>query len=200
MLTAKNISYYVDKSTPLFRNLEFSINKGEIIGLMGRSGAGKTTFAKILAGYDVPDEGEVSIKQKKGEPHPVQLIWQHPEQAVNPKWRIEKVLREAGEPDSEIVELFGIEKEWLKRFPLQLSGGELQRVCIARCLLTNPNYIIADEMTTMLDPISQAAIWKAFIKIAKQRKIGLLVISHDRHLLERLCGKILTFDQISQLK
>ncbi|MFC4401895.1 ABC transporter ATP-binding protein [Gracilibacillus xinjiangensis] len=196
MLIAKSIDYYYEGATPLFLNVTFSMREGEIIGLMGKSGSGKTTFAKILAGYEQPNNGAISIKQKKGNAHPVQLIWQHPEQAVNPKWRIKKILGEAGQIDQRMLNLFKIKKEWLDRFPLQLSGGELQRVCIVRCLLANPSYIIADEMTTMLDPISQVSIWETLLQIVKERQIGMLIISHDKLLLRRLCKKILTFDQL----
>lgn len=84
----------------------------------------------------------------------------------------------------------GIQTNWLDRRPGELSGGELQRFCIARALGTGTRYVIADEMTTMLDAITQAQIWHTVMNIARQRNLGLLIISHDRKLLDRLCDRI----------
>ena len=122
--------------------------------------------------------------------HPVQLVLQHPEKAVNPKWRMQKTLHEGWNPDNELLERLGIEKEWLRRWPNELSGGELQRFCVARALGPRTEFLIADEMTTMLDSITQAQIWQVVLDIAKQRDMGILVISHEAPLLDRLCSRI----------
>ncbi|MFP3489485.1 ATP-binding cassette domain-containing protein, partial [Staphylococcus sp. SIMBA_130] len=91
---------------------------------------GKTTFARILAGFENPIEGTVTLGglpvKKKGY-QPIQLVFQHPEKAINPRWKMQKSLREGWEPDRALLEAFGIEQEWLTRWPNELSGGELQR-------------------------------------------------------------------------
>lgn len=123
--------------------------------------------------------------------HPVQLIWQHPEQAINPRWRMRQVLSEAEELDSAVLTALGIAPQWLERYPNELSGGELQRFCIARALGPHTRFLIADEITTMLDAITQAQIWHDLVKIARDRNIGVLVVSHDRRLIDRLCQRVI---------
>ncbi|WP_208586978.1 ABC transporter ATP-binding protein [Gracilibacillus suaedae] len=195
MLEITNLSFTLPNQQTLFRNVSLTLHEGEIVGISGASGLGKTTFAKVVTGYLPAESGEINCKRLKNTPHPIQLIWQHPEQAVNPKWRIRKVLEEAGPIDKKLLEELQIPLEWLQRYPHQLSGGQLQRICIARCLLTNPTYIIADEMTTMLDPIAQVEIWHLIMNHIKEKKIGLLIISHDHLLLDNLCENIIDFTQ-----
>ncbi|MFC4386804.1 ABC transporter ATP-binding protein [Gracilibacillus marinus] len=196
MLTLSDISYKYRSNQIVFEHVSFAIDQGEIVGLIGRSGVGKTTLAKIIAGYLRPIAGHLSITQEKGKAHPVQLIWQHPEEAVNPKWRIKRILTEVGPINEDLLALFQIDRAWLERFPNQLSGGQLQRICIVRALMTNPSYIIADEMTTMLDPITQVTIWKAFLSYVRSRNIGVLIISHDQALLGHVATRIVTFEKL----
>ena len=94
---------------------------------------------------------------------PVQMIWQHPEQAVNPRLRMKNVIEEGDRTDSELIEKLGIEPDWMNRFPTELSGGELQRFCIARALGQRTRFLLADEITTMLDLINQSQIWHFLI-------------------------------------
>lgn len=122
---------------------------------------------------------------------PVQLVFQHPERAVNPRWRVKNILREGWEPDQELLDDLQIQASWLERFPAELSGGQLQRVCIARTLSPQTQFLLADEMTTMLDAITQAQIWRTVLAIAARRKMGLLVVSHDKHLLKRICSRVI---------
>jgi peptide/nickel transport system ATP-binding protein len=91
----------------------------------------------------------------------------------------------------------GIEKPWLERYPQELSGGEIQRFCIARALGPSARLIIADEMTTMLDTITQAQIWNATLDIITRRNMGLLIITHNPHLAERIGTRIVPFDEIN---
>jgi peptide/nickel transport system ATP-binding protein len=169
------------------------IQQGEVVGLWGPSGCGKTSLGRILAGYVEPLAGQVLLDGKplpKTGACPVQLVFQHPEKAVNPRWRMRRVLKEAMIEDQELLDDLGIQMNWLDRRPGELSGGELQRFCVARALGTATRYVIADEMTTMLDAITQAQIWHTVMNIARQRNLGLLIISHDRELLDRLCDRI----------
>ncbi|MED4402916.1 ABC transporter ATP-binding protein [Metabacillus fastidiosus] len=195
-LEAKNVSFHYGKEK-IIENVDFSLEQGEIVGLAGPSGCGKTTFCKILAGYENPHSGTITINglsiPKKGY-NPVQLIHQHPEKVVNPRWKMSKILSEAGVPDTELLESLGIKDEWLTRWPNELSGGELQRFCVARALGVNTQFLLADEMTTMLDAITQAQIWHAVLEIAKRRNIGVLVVSHERKLVEKLCSRVIQFN------
>ena len=94
-----------------------------------------------------------------------------------------------------MIEAMGIKKEWLNRWPSELSGGELQRFCVLRALSPKTKFLIADEMTTMLDVITQAQIWQVVIKYCKDNNIGLIVISHDKDLVDRICHRIINLEE-----
>ena len=121
------------------------------------------------------------------------MIWQHPERAVNPKLRLGDTLADGKEVDERIIRELGIEKDWKKRYPQELSGGELQRFCIARALGKDTKFLIADEISTMLDLITQSQIWNFLLKEVKEREIGLLVVSHSEPLLSRIADRRIVF-------
>lgn len=193
-LEAKSVSFrYGKRQAWVLQNLNFCVEQGTCIGLSAPSGAGKSTLAMLLAGYLMPVEGVVLLNGKPLLPQgvcPVQLIYQHPEQAVNPRWRLRRVLEESGQVQEELLHALGIEQEWLERFPIELSGGELQRFCVARALMSNASFLICDEMSTMLDVITQAQIWQVVTGEAKKRNIGIVVITHNDYLAGRLCSKV----------
>ncbi|OAX50709.1 ABC transporter ATP-binding protein [Paenibacillus sp. AD87] len=192
-LEVSDAGYRYGKGAWVFQNISMEVQQGEVLGLWGPSGCGKTSLGRILAGYVEPLAGQVLLDGKplpKTGACPVQLVFQHPEKAVNPRWRMRRVLKEAMIEDQELLDDLGIQMNWLDRRPGELSGGELQRFCVARALGTATRYVIADEMTTMLDAITQAQIWHTVMNIARQRNLGLLIISHDRQLLDRLCDRI----------
>lgn len=199
-LEAKNIGFRYGNDPWLFQGVDLTVEPGEIVGLTGPSGLGKTTFCRILSGYQKSVEGNITIGgvpvTSKGI-HPVQLVFQHPEKAVNPRWKMEKVLNEGGKPDQGLLDLLGIEREWLTRWPHELSGGELQRFCVARALGPGTRFLIADEMTTMLDAITQAQIWHAVLEIAKKRDMGIIVVSHEAKLVQRLCDRVIELNSVS---
>lgn len=179
----------------MLENCNLSINRGERLALFAPSGYGKTTLAMLLSGYLQPIEGQVLLDgsplPKKGF-CPVQLICQHPEKAINPRWRLKRVLEESGRLRPEVLEAFGIETAWLERFPRELSGGELQRFCVARALMSGADYLICDEISTMLDVITQAQIWNVVLEEADRRNMGLIAVTHNRHLAARIAER--TFD------
>jgi len=196
LLEGKNLGWRYDGGPWLFNDFNIAIKPGEAVGLIGPSGSGKTSLGRLLAGYMKPIAGEVSVngrhKNHKGS-DPVQMIFQHPERAVNPRWRMEKTLTEGWSPDAPLLEALGIKEQWLRRYPNELSGGELQRCCIARALGPETSFLIADEMTTMLDAITQAQIWQKVLEISHARQIGLLIISHDHALVNKICNRTISF-------
>ncbi|MCM1578904.1 MAG: ATP-binding cassette domain-containing protein [Ruminococcus sp.] len=192
-LEARNVYFrYGRKLPPVLENISFEVNRGEAVALSAPGGRGKTTLAMLLSGYLSPQRGQIlldgKLLPKKGV-CPVQLIFQHPEKAVDPRWRMRRTLEESGGITDEILDGFGIERAWLDRFPRELSGGELQRFCVARAILSGADYLICDEMTAMLDPVTAAQIWNALLDIARSRSMGLVIITHDRPLAERTADR-----------
>ena len=199
-LEANNISFSYNKNREILKDISLSLNSNKIIGLIGDSGSGKSTLCKIISGYITNYSGEVTID---GNPipdndfFPVQLIFQHPEKTMNPKWKMEKVLTESWNPPQDLLETFGIKDNWMTRWPNELSGGELQRFSILRSLNPKTKFIIADEISTMLDALTQVQIWDALIDYSKANNIGILAVSHDKELLDVICDDILYFEEIN---
>lgn len=195
-LEARALSFRYDNGNrQILNNLSMTLTSTDRLGLIAPSGFGKTTFCKILAGYEKPDSGEVLLDGKplsdwKGY-CPVQMIWQHPELSVNPRWKMGEVLKEGDQVEPRIMDGLGIEPDWLNRYPSELSGGELQRFCIARALGQRTRFLLADEISTMLDLITQSQLWNFLLEEVKNREIGLLAVSHSDALLERICTKML---------
>ena len=190
-LKATNISFkYPSAKKYLLKDINLKLGNNKVTGLIGDSGSGKSTLCKILSGYVTKFEGSVTFDDKslpKKGFKPVQLIYQHPEKVMNPKWKMKQVLEESWIVSDEALEEFGIQKSWLTRFPQELSGGELQRFSVLRSLNPNTKFLIADEMTTMLDAITQVQILDSVLKIVKQRKMGFLLVSHNMDLVDTIC-------------
>lgn len=201
MLEGRNLSFRYAPSLPwIFQSLSIQLRPGDIVGLSGPSGQGKSTLAKVLAGYLTPVSGSVHIGTKPlaaQRASPVQLLFQHPELAINPRWKVKKVVSEGYTPSSATLQNFGIQQDWLNRYPHELSGGELSRIAIVRALCPQTKYLIADEMTSMLDTVTQARIWRAVLNFTESMRLGLLVISHDQILLSKLCRRIENWDELS---
>ena len=181
-LEVNNVSFRYDRKGPwVLENCSLSVEKGERLGLFAPSGYGKTTLALLMAGYLQPTSGEVLLD---GQPLPakgfcpVQLIYQHPEKAINPRWRLKRVLEESGKLREDVLASFGIESEWLQRF------------CVARALMSGADFLLCDEISTMLDVITQAQIWNKILQEAGERNMGLITVTHNLELAKRICTKV----------
>lgn len=194
-LEASAIGFRFGAGPPVLQGVNLAIESGEIVGLTGRSGKGKSTLGRILARHLVPLQGRVLID---GAPvaaagfNPVQFVHQTAVFAVNPRWKIERIVSEAGPPDATLQRMLGVQPHWFGRYPHELSGGELQRVGLLRSLVPMTRFLIADEITSMLDPIAQGDVWRALVAIAKSRGIGILAISHDTALLDKVAVRTVT--------
>ena len=133
-LEARNITFRYPRrgSAPPLEGVNLTLRSGERLGLSAPSGRGKTTLCKVLAGWERPEKGEVLLD---GAPLPrfrgfcpVQLLWQHPEEVVDPLLPLRRTLEEAGPVDPALLEGLGVRESWLERYPSELSGGELQRI------------------------------------------------------------------------
>lgn len=193
MLQADQVEYRHETRTPLLDGVTCRIDPGEVVGLPGPSGCGKTTLGLLLSGYLQPMQGRILCDDSPlaaGGRNPVQMVFQHPDLAVNPRWQAGRIIAE-GNPDAgELLTEFGIAPQWLRRYPHELSGGELQRITLIRAMHPATRYLIADELTASLDSVTQALIWHKLLAWARSHTVGILVISHDRKLLSRICDRL----------
>lgn len=202
-LEARDLTFRYPRrgASPVLEGLNFSLGSGERLGLSAPSGRGKTTLCKLLAGWEEPSSGQVLLD---GVPMsrtrgfcPVQLLWQHPEEAVDPLLKLRTTLYEAGPVDPAVLEGLGVREEWLERYPSELSGGELQRICAARALGPGLRFLLCDEASAMLDLVTQARLWRFLLEQAERRELGMLIVSHDRALLSRLCTRVADLNSAS---
>ena len=201
-LEARRVSFGYGGPAPLvFDDFSFAVRPGERVALRAPSGHGKSTLCRLLAGYLEPARGGVFVDGAPlreaavpGAASPVQLIGQHPERVIDPLLRIRKSLAEAGlghaGSANDLLAALGVRSAWLDRFPSELSGGELQRICIARALATQPRYLICDEISTMLDASTQAQLWRFLVSYAQGREVGMVIVSHSDALVDRVATRV----------
>jgi len=197
------------KNQIVLQDFNLSINEGEIIGLVGESGSGKSTVGKILAGFLMPDSGEVlyqgtaleefSKSQYKQYRSEVQIIFQDPFGSLSPHRTAKQVLSEAIAVfglayDQKIVEEklndVSLDSRILGKTPKQMSGGQRQRLLIARALLASPKLLICDEILSSLDTIVKKKILKNLKSVAQQYKMAILFISHDLDTVQDISDRI----------
>ena len=209
MLEIKNCCKSFGSQTVL-QNVSLNIPAGSIIGVSGASGIGKSTLAKILCGVMPPDAGEVSLDgkllvspkeaydRKRG--LAIQMVYQQPYATLDPSQKIGTGLRELISYHRLAENKRAAEKLIADHLPRQISGGEAQRVALARCLLLRPKLLILDEATSMLDVSTQANL----LALVKAQMVpgggAVLFISHDRALTEFYCDTVYEFDEDHQLK
>ena len=212
MLEARNVTFGYG-GPPLFKGLTLTCEPDERVALVAPSGVGKTTLCRLLAGYLQPDAGAILLDGASLPTQglcPVQLIGQNPVAVLDERMRLGDSLAEAcpalrdwrsmsrfggttsSDPSEAIIaalDAVALRPAWFHRFPHELSGGELQRFCIARTLLAHPRYIIADEITTMLDAVLAARIWEVLRAYLSRESAGLVFVTHDSALLARLATR-----------
>jgi len=184
VLSIKNLNKTFESGFKL-KDINFHINESEVVSLIGESGSGKTSISKVIMGL-LKAEGEIQINGK------VQMIFQSPYSSLNPKYKIrdiiaegviyQKILKKEENLDEYLLTILnevGLDKEVLNKYPHELSGGMRQRVGIARAVAVKPNLIIADEILTALDALTQIQILELFQKLKENTKISYLFISHD---------------------
>lgn len=199
-LEARGLSFAYPCGRSLFQGLDLTIRPGERVALEAPSGTGKTTLCRLLSGYLEPTAGFVRVdgaplapvSRLHGQASPVQLLWQHPEQAFDPRMRMGESLAEVSAGHGELESLrcaFGVRDEWLSRLPHELSGGELMRFAMVRALATRPCYLIADEATAMLDAVTQAELWHVLLDLQGRDGWGLVLVSHSPDLVRRVATR-----------
>lgn len=217
MIEVKSVSKAFGKKNVL-SDLSFSLDTGEILGVYGKSGIGKTTLAKILCGLVLMDEGEILIDgtmlfsptspydRKLG--RGIQMVYQHPYASLDPNQKIRGSFSELiryhglakGKEETETLILrvlseVNLDEGILSHLPRQISGGEAQRVALARCLLLQPTLLIMDEATSMLDVMVQANVFALVKKNVIEKGGSILLISHDRDLVDHVSDRILDLEK-----
>ncbi len=199
MLEAKDLSYRYGEDSPVLCNVSLRVADGERLALLGPSGRGKSTLALLLAGYLPLQKGTITLdgaSLPKDCYNPIQLIYQHPEKAMDPRWKVGDTLREAWDVPEELLTAIGAEPDWLTRWPHELSGGQLQRLSILRALSPKTRVLIADEITASLDPITQAQIWSVILREIEKNRTMLIAITHNEALAQRICTRMVHIEDL----
>ena len=191
----------------VLRSVNFSVRTGECAGLIGLSGAGKSTLTRILLGLEQPDEGSVLVEGRplrdwrRENPGAMSVVFQDYTTSVDPSWTVRKILLEPldvlgrrGQSPEELLSMVGLSPDLQRRYPHELSGGMLQRVCIARALSTRPRFIVFDEAVSSLDASVQSEIL-ALLAGLRSAETTWLFISHDLQAVAVLCPRILFLDR-----
>ena len=211
-LPTKNILEMQVASVRAVDGISFTISKGETLGLVGESGCGKSTVAKTLLRLIEPTSGQVSffgtnlfdlknitMRNIRKE---MQIIFQDPYSSVNPARSIGNILQEPfeihncrdkkenAEKALQLLERVGLTSEHFKKYPHELSGGQLQRVGIARAIALNPKFVVADEPVAALDVSIQAQIINLLLDLKEELDISYLFISHDMAVVEYFCDRV----------
>ena len=222
MIKVKNLKKYFysgifrKKVIKAVDNVSFKIKEGKPLGLVGESGSGKTTIGKTILRLIEPTSGEIffddiNVRELKGNElknirKKMQIVFQNPESALNQRMKIYDSLREPlrihkrcnkREEKKRILELIedvSLDKEILNRYPHELSGGQIQRIVLARVLTLNSKFIIADEPTSMLDVSVQAQILNLMKKLQREFKLTYLFISHDLDVVKWMSDEIIEID------
>ncbi len=187
-----------------------SLQKGKTLGLLGQSGSGKSTLGQMMVGLLKPDSGELFFYGKllsypiRGQARRrIQILFQHPEVSFNPQLTLRQSLVEPfklmGKPFDDgailsVIEPFGLHAEHLARYPGELSGGELQRAALARVTVLEPEMILLDEPTSMLDVITQAQMIDFLRRYQQQHQTAYLFITHSTALAEQFCDEIVKME------
>jgi peptide/nickel transport system ATP-binding protein len=198
------------------RNVSFSLQPGETLGIVGESGSGKSTLARAVVGFERPESGRMLFRgkdlltlplaQMNRIRHRIQMIFQDPYSSLNPRRRIGqsmiegpvrfgKTTAEARRQACRLLELVGLQPSAIERFPHEFSGGQRQRICIARALALEPEIIVADEAVSALDVTVQAQVLQLFSLLRAELGFSMLFITHDLRVASNICNRIAVMSQ-----
>ncbi len=212
LLKVKNISYSVEvkeekkKQFDILKNVSFEVEQGEILGICGESGGGKSTLAKVIAGIIIPDSGEIILdsnsESERKKSSPIQILFQNHGEVLNPFRKVQSIINEAlkisGVDESKlpnerekVLSSVGFPEELYDRRGMELSGGEQQRAALARLLAIKPVLLILDEPFSAQDVESQLNLVKLFKQLNKEFNLTMICISHDLRILRNLANRVI---------
>lgn len=225
LLSARNVSHAYRRfslagaspSAHVLHGINLDIGEGETVALLGRSGRGKSTLARLLVGLETPQAGEILFQNRalagfrSRDWHDlrrsVQMVFQDPMGAVNPRLTVAGIVSEPlrqlcdlpkarwASRVEELLLAVGLRADDADKLPQQMSGGQLQRVCIARALATEPKLIILDEAVSNLDLHLQIRMLDLFSKLQCERGVSYLFVTHDLRLVERFCSRLIVMER-----
>lgn len=201
----------------VLKAVSLALKSSETVALLGRSGCGKSTLARLLVGLESPTQGRIywqgeplsrlNRAKQKAFRRDIQMVFQDSISAVNPRKTVREILREPMRHllsltkseqlarASEMLHAVDLDNSILDKRPPQLSGGQLQRVCLARALAVGPKLLILDEAVSNLDLVLQAGVIRLLKKLQQQFGTACLFITHDLRLVERFCHRVMVMDE-----
>ena len=183
------------------KGVSFSLGKGEILGIVGESGSGKSTIAKTLMGLQRPSSGTITFQTSQPSKPSLQMIFQDAVGSLNPRMTVRQTLDEVlrikqGKDNKrtttsgELLELVGLSQAVLDQYPREMSGGQCQRVSVARALACEPEVLVADEPVSALDVSVQARILNLLRDLRRDLGLSILLIAHDLAVVKNVCDRI----------
>lgn len=199
------------------KNVSLSLKKGECLGIIGESGSGKSTLGKSLIGLLKPDNGNIYIEgidiynstreQRKKIQQMISIVFQDYTSSTNPRFLVKNIIEESlivlekktekkvdkYNKIKELLETVGLNESLMDRYPHELSGGQLQRVCIARAIATEPQFILLDEAISSLDASTQTQIMDLLKELQNKYNLSYIFITHDLPSVTYMCDRVLFF-------
>ena len=209
---------FLKKSVKIVLNdVSLSLEQGKCVGIIGESGSGKSTLGRIITGIEKADSGVVEFegknihqKENRNMKNDISVVFQNYISSVNPRFSVAQIIAEPliissqvnrskidknkiDEEMKKLIKIVGLSEEFLERFPHELSGGQLQRVCIARAIVTKPKFILLDEAVSSLDVSTQVEILDLLQKLKKEYNLSYIFITHDLLTITYICDSVIFF-------
>ena len=209
---------FLKKSVKIVLNdVSLSLEQGKCLGIIGESGSGKSTLGRIINGIEKADSGVVEFegknihqKENRNMKNDISVVFQNYVSSVNPRFSVAQIIAEPliissqvnrskidknkiDEEVKKLIKIVGLSEEFLERFPHELSGGQLQRVCIARAIVTKPKFILLDEAVSSLDVSTQVEILDLLQKLKKEYNLSYIFITHDLLTITYICDSVIFF-------
>ncbi|KGR76976.1 ABC transporter ATP-binding protein [Ureibacillus sinduriensis] len=203
-----NNGFFKSSSRKILEDVSFECSQGECLGIIGESGSGKSTLGRLLIGIERPERGSImingeSIFKRKNRKSKISVVFQDYRSSINPFFTVEDAILEplrainieenlAVIIDKLLIQV-GLSPSYKHKYPHELSGGEAQRVCIARAISTEPSYILFDEAISSLDVSIQLQILDLLKELKNSYKMGYIFITHDIQAATYICDRLLIF-------